>query len=69
MLPETHVAHVLPIIGGTDHVLPDKGDNSGIGGLLVENTVTILVVYDEYLSLPKLRTQCQLGCGSIRDEL
>lgn len=62
MLPGTHVAHVLPIIGGTDHVLPDKGDNSGVGDLLVENTVTILVVYNEYLSLPKLWSQLQLGC-------
>lgn len=62
MLPETHVAYVLPIIGGTDHVLPDKGDNSGVGDRLVENMVTILVVYNEYLSLPKLWSQCQLGC-------
>lgn len=54
MLPETHVTQVIPIIGGTDHVLPDKGDNAGIEGLHVENTVTILVVYNEYLSLPKL---------------
>lgn len=62
MLPETHVAQVLPIIGSTDHILPDKGNNLGIQGLLVENTVTILVVYNEYLSLPKLWSQCQLGC-------
>lgn len=42
------------MIGGTDHVLPDKGDNLGIEGFLVEDSVTVLVVNNGYLSLPKL---------------
>lgn len=60
--PETHKTHILSVIGGTEHVLPDKWDNSGIEGHLVENMVTLLVVQNEDLGFPKLWSPCQVVC-------
>lgn len=67
-LSETHIAQVFSIIGGTDHVPQDKGDNWGKEGLLVVMLVTPLVVHDKHLSLLQLWGQRGVGCGAQQGE-
>lgn len=65
-LLETHIAQVFSIIGGTDHVPKDKGDDAEDAGLLAVNLVTLLVVHNEHLGLLQLWHQRGIGCGGAQ---
>lgn len=65
-LPETHRAQVFSVIGGTDHVSQDKGDEAGGERLSAVNPIAPSVVHDKHLGFLQLWCECGVHCGGAQ---